>query len=178
MPCNWGRSIVVSMVISTAIGLGLFMLLAAGGAAYARQEPTNPHAQQSLAANAIDRWNQMSPEERERELAKLPPARAKLIRQRIRRYNQMHPDEQQALRERYQTFSQLPAEKQQTIRARLREFRQLPQERRPVVHHEVEELRLLPDAQREMRLNSDEFRGRFSPREQQIIRDLSIFFPK
>src|SRR5450631_3317206 len=127
MPCNWGRSIVVSM----AIGLGLFMLLAAGGAAYARQEPTNPHAQQSLAANAIDRWNQMSPEERERELAKLPPARAKLIRQRIRRYNQMHPDEQQALRERYQTFSQLPAEKQQTIRARLREFRQLPQERRP-----------------------------------------------
>ena len=128
-------------------------------------------------ANSIDRWNRMSPEERERELAKLPPARARLIRQGIWRYNHMRPEEQQALRERYQTFSQLPPEKRQIVRERLREFRQLPLARRPVVHREVEQLRLLPETQRQATINSDEFRGRFSPQEQQIIRDLTTYLP-
>jgi predicted Fe-S protein YdhL (DUF1289 family) len=123
----------------------------------------------------IDRWNRMSPEERERELAKLPPERARLIRQRIHRFNQMNEQEKQDLRDRYETFSQLPAEKQKVVRQRLSEFRQLPVARRPVVHGEVEQLRLLPEAQREARLNSDEFRSRFSPQEQQIIHDLTEY---
>lgn len=123
----------------------------------------------------IDRWNRMSPEERERELAKLPPERARLIRQRIRRFNQMNEQDKQGLRDRYESFSQLPAEKQQVVRERLREFRQLPVARRPVVHGEVEQLRLLPEGQREARLNSEEFRGRYSPQEQHIIHDLTEY---
>ena len=119
----------------------------------------------------------MSPEDRERELAKLPPARARLIRQRIWRYNHMRPEEQQALRERYQTFSQLPPDKQQIVRDRLRDLHQLPQARQPLVHREVEQLRSLPEAQRQARMNSDEFRGRFSPQERQIIRDISAYLP-
>jgi hypothetical protein len=143
----------------------LAMLLAAAAAA---QQPQ---------ANPIDRWNRMPPEERERELARLPPARARLIRQRIWRYNHMRPEEQQALRQRYRTFSQLPPGKQQIVRERLREFRQLPLARQPVVHREVDRLRLLPEAQRQARMNSDEFHGRFSPREQQIIGDLTTYLP-
>ena len=154
------------------------MLLAAAAAGPARSQPEpDKQSAQQLLENSIDRWNRMSPEERERELAKLPPARARLIRQRIRRYNQMNPGEQQALRERYQTFSQLPPERQQVVRERLQEFRQLPVARRPIVHAEVEQIRLLTDAQRQARLNSDEFRGRYSPQEQQIIRDLSTYLP-
>jgi hypothetical protein len=157
----------------------LVLMAAAAGPARSQQEPDKPTAQQQrILDNSIDRWNRMSPEERERELAKLPPARARLIRQRIRRYNQMNPDEQQALRERYQTFSQLPPEKRQIVRERLREFRQLPAARQPLVHREVEQLRLLPEAQRQARMNGDEFRSQFSPQEQQIIRDLSTYFPK
>ena len=120
----------------------------------------------------------MSPDERERELAKPPPARARLIRQRIWRYNHMRPEAQQALRQRYQTFSQLPPDKRQIVRERLREFRQLPPARRPAVHRAVEQLRQLPEAQRQARMNGDEFSGRFSPQEQQIIRDLSSYLPK
>jgi len=119
----------------------------------------------------------MSPEQRERELAKLPPARAKQIRQRIWAYNHMRPEQRQALSERYQAFSQLPPEKQQVVRERLREFRQLPQARQSLVHREVVQLRSLPKPQRRERLNSEEFRSRFSPQERQVIRDLMAYLP-
>jgi len=169
MPCDSGRY--------ALIRFGLILLLTgAAGPAKSQQEPDRPAAQQP-AANPIDRWNRMTPEQRERELAKLPPARARLIRQRIWRYNHMRPEERQALRERYQTFAQLPPEKQQLVRQRLREYRELPAARQSLVHREVAQLRALPDAQRQARMNGDEFVGRFSPQERQIIRDLTTYFP-
>ena len=161
MPCDSGRS--------ALLGFGLAILLAVSAAAPARSQPP--------PANPIDRWNRMSPAERERELAMLPPARARLIRQRIWRYNHMRPEEQEALRQRYESFSQLPPDQRQIVRERLRELRQLPPARRQVVHREVEQLRLLPEDRRQARRNSDEFRSRFSPQEQQIIRDLSAYLP-
>ncbi|HLY19790.1 MAG TPA: DUF3106 domain-containing protein [Bryobacteraceae bacterium] len=157
---------------ATVLGAGMALLLAVTAA-----QPALCQRQNRQEEFPIDRWNRMSPEQREKELAKLPPERARLIRQRLRRYNQMNPQEQQALRERYRTFSEMPPAKQEIIRSRLKEFRQLPVERRPIVHHEVEGLRAMPDAQREGRLNSDEFRGRYSQQEQQIIRDLTEYLP-
>jgi len=175
MPCDFGRP--------TALRLGLTILQAmllafgAAGQASSQQERDRPAAR-PRPANPIDRWNQMSPEERERELEKLPPARARMIRQRLRRYNQMHPEERQALRQRYQTFSQLPPDKQQIVRERLRELRQLPLARRPVVRRAFEQLRILPEAQRQARMNRYGFRTEFSRQEQQIIRDLATYLPK
>jgi flagellar motor protein MotB len=171
MPCDLGPSTPIRF------GLVLLLLAATAGPARSQQEPDRPAAQAQPPANPIDRWNRMSPEERERELAKLPPARARQIRQRIWWYNHMRPEELQELRERYQTFTQLPPDKQQIVRERLREFRQLPAARQPVVHRAVEQLRLLPEAQRLARLNADQFRGQFSPQEQQIIRDLTTYLP-
>ena len=138
-------------------------------------KPATPR--QARARNPIDRWNQMSPEERERELAKLPPERASMIRERIRRYNQLPEKEKQALRDRYQRFSQLPPDKQAIVRQRMLEFRQLPLARRPAVRREVFQLRGLPEAERRARLDSEEFRSRFSPQEQQIVRDITENFP-
>ena len=147
--------------------------------AAAAREPTvasdKPAAPQ--ARNPIDRWNQMSPEERERELAKLPPERARRIRERIRRYNQLPPREKQALREGYRKFAQLPPDKQEIVRQSLRDFRQLPLERRPLVRQEIGRLRALPEAQRGARLNSEEFRSQFSPRERQIILNITEYLP-
>jgi hypothetical protein len=172
MPCNFGRSTLLRF------GFAALLAAAAAGPARSQQEPDRPSAQEQPSDNSIDRWNRMSPEERERELAKLPPARAKMIRQRIKRYNQMNPEEQQDLRERYQTFAQLPPEKRQAVRARFRELQQLPGPRQRVVHGEIQQMRLLPEPQRQGRLNSDEFRSLYSPQEQQIIRDLSTYLPK
>lgn len=174
MPCDFSRSAV--------LGFGLGILLAAASAPPAKaqkaqQVPGRPAAQAQLPPNAIDRWNRMSPQERERELAKLPPARARQIRERIRWYNHMAPEERQALRQRYQTFSQLPPDKQQIVRQRLRENHEFPLARQLAIHSEIQHLRSLPEAQRQALMNSGEFRGRFSPQEQQIIRDLATYLP-
>jgi hypothetical protein len=174
MPCNRIRTAFPRFAL--AILPALLLAAMAGGQAKCQQEPDKPTAQQILE-NSIDRWNRMPPEERERELAKLPPARARVIRQRIWRYNHMRPEEQQALRERYQTFSQLSPEKQQIVRRRLQEFRELPAARQPIVHREVERVRLLPEAQREATFNGEPFRSQFSPAEQAMIRDLSTYLP-
>jgi Protein of unknown function (DUF3106) len=155
------------------------MLLAVASAAAVAGKPTvasdKPAAPQSR--NPIDRWNQMSPEERERELAKLPPERARQIRERIRRYNQLPPREKQALREGYQKFAQLSPERQEVVRQRMRDFRQLPQSRRQLVRREIGQLRALPEPQRGARMNSEEFRSQFSPRERQIVRDITEYLP-
>ncbi len=124
--------------------------------------------------NSIDRWNQMSPAERERELAKLPPERARRIRERIRQYNQMPPQEKQDLRDRYQRFQQLPPEKQQIVRGRIHEFRELSPERQRVVRQAFQELRDLPEAQRRSRLESPEF-GHLTPHERQIVSDVTEY---
>ncbi len=174
MRCDWVRS--------ALLRLGCIALLAGTVAGWARaqDEPNGPSAQQQqIEDNSIDRWNQMSPEERERELAKLPPARARMIRQRIQRYNQMNPEEQQALRERYQLFTQLSPEKRQDRPpAYSRTAARLTGPRQRVVHREIQQLRLLPPGQRQARMSSEEFRNQFSPQEQQIVRDLSTYLPR
>jgi hypothetical protein len=175
MPCDFRRARFLGFGLATL--QAMVLVAAAAGPTLSEPEPDQPAAQE-LLDNSIDRWNRMSPEERERELAKLPPDRARLIRQRIWLYNHMPPEEQQALRERYRAFSQLPPEKQQLVRDRLREFSQMPQARQQVLHLEVKQLRLLTEAQRQARIKGDEFRGRFSPQEQQIIKDLSTYLPK
>ena len=155
------------------------MVLAFAAAAAVAGEPTvaSDKGAASQARNPIDRWNQMSPEERERELAKLPPERARRIRERIRRYNQLPPREKQALREGYRKFAQLPPDKQEIVRQSLRDFRQLPLERRPLVRQEIGRLRALPEPQRGARMNSEEFRSQFSPRERQIIVNITEYLP-
>lgn len=157
-------------LLEAAFAVGLIL-----APAYAATPPQQAPDDQTLLDNAIDRWNRMSPEQRERELAKLPPERARLIRQRLQRYNAMSPQEQQAVRQRYQLFSELPQAQQQLVRQRLNEFRQLPLARRPIVHSEVEQLRKMPPAQREARMNSEEYRNRYNGQEQAIIHDLTEY---
>src|ERR1700722_4980661 len=118
MPCDSRHS----KVLGFGFALLQTILLLSEVSLPARSQQPRDRPAPAPPANTIDRWNRMSPEERERELAKLPPARARLIRQRIAAYNHMRPEEREALRERYETFSQLPPDRQQIVRERLREF--------------------------------------------------------
>jgi hypothetical protein len=160
------------IVLTCAWAMALAARAAAGEPTVASDKPPAERAK-----NPIERWNRMSPEQRERELAKLPPERARQIRERIRRYNQLPPREKAAVDEGYRKFAQLPPDKQEIVRQSMREFRQLPMDRRPLVRREIGRLRLLPEAQREAGMNSEEFQSRFSPRERQIIRDITEYLP-
>jgi Protein of unknown function (DUF3106) len=131
---------------------------------------------QRIPRNAIDRWNQMSPEERERALSKLPPEKAKQIRERIQRYNALPPQEKLALGERYRRFEELPPEQQENVRQCLKDIRQMRVERRAMVGAEIRQLWAMPEDHRRARLNSDDLRSRFTPRERQIIETIGENF--
>jgi uncharacterized protein DUF3106 len=142
--------------------------------------PTRPNLPKSRPEHPgmiLDRWNAMSPAEREKALARLPPDRQEQIRNRIQQFNKLPAAEQQRLREGYQRFNRLPPQKQQQIRDDMQHFSQLPVQRRRAMNLELGTLRDLPVKDRQARLNSDDFHGRFSPEEQGMIRDLAQILP-
>jgi len=80
------------------------------------------------------------------------------------------------LRERYQAFSQLTPEQQNRARDLFRQFNSLPPDRRPLVRSELNAMKTMSPAERESHLNSEAFRSRFTPAEQQMLRDLTQMF--
>ncbi len=90
----------------------------------------------------------MSPEEREKELSKLPPQRRAAFEQRLARYQQMTPEQQEKFKLRLETMESLPKERQNAVR------------------QEIQRLQALPFPQRKKALESEEFKQSFSPDEQ------------
>jgi Protein of unknown function (DUF3106) len=121
----------------------------------------------------VDKWNRMSPEERQKALEKLPPERRQKIEQALNEYRSLTPEQRRQLRSRLETFNQLPPEKQNQARRLFRQFSELPPDRRPQLRSEFESLRAMPEADRRARLNSDEFRSKYNEHEQKFLRDLS-----
>ena len=117
----------------------------------------------------IDRWNRMSPEEQQKFLAKFPPDKRKQVEAQLNRFKNLPPEE----RSRPQTFSQLPPEKQNQARRAWAQFGKLPKDRQPLLRDEFENLRTMPEAERNARINSDEFRNKYNANEQGILRDFS-----
>jgi hypothetical protein len=117
----------------------------------------------------IDRWNRMSPEEQQKFLAKFPPDKRKQVEAQLNHYKTLPPEE----RSRPQTFSQLPPEKQNQARRAWAQYGKLPKDRQPLLRDEFENLRTMPEAERNARINSDEFRNKYNANEQNILRDFS-----
>lgn len=124
----------------------------------------------------LERWNRMTPEERRQALAKLPPERRRELQQKLQQYRNLPPEQREQLGERYKAFSQLPPEQQNRARDLFRQFNSLPEDRRPAVKQEYEQLRSMPESERNERMNSEAFRSRYTPSEQQMLRDLSQTF--
>ena len=96
----------------------------------------------------------MSPEEREKVLANLPP------------------DRRQALEQRLSRFDQLPPEQKAELDRRFQEFQKLPPVRRQAVRDELQTLRGLRPPERTRRINSPEFREQYSPEEIRLMKDV------
>ena len=129
--------------------LGIAALAPAGAQVRPRRAAPPPRVIRDL-----DRFERMSPEERKRELAKLPPARRRQIEERLGRLNNLPPDQRDQLRDRFQRFQRLSPE------------------RRAAVREELLRLRGMAPAERRRRLQ--EIRGRFSPEERDILEEVSV----
>ena len=135
--------------------------------------PGGPKGRPGNPAMAVDRWNAMTPEERQKALDKLPPQRQKEILARIERFNNLPKEEQDRLRRRAERLAELSPERRQKVLKQIARFSQLSTDRRQALSHELESLRPLSESERNTRMSSEEFRGHYSADEQAMIRDLA-----
>ncbi|HEV8413606.1 MAG TPA: DUF3106 domain-containing protein [Bryobacteraceae bacterium] len=106
-----------------------------------------------LPAPAVERFLQMSPEDRERALSQLAPERRQQVEQQLNRLQQLSPEQMQRLQDLYPAFVSLRPARRLAVRAEIQELRQL----RPV--------------ERKDRLNNDA--GNFSLEEMNILRQVT-----
>jgi hypothetical protein len=106
-----------------------------------------------LPAPAVERFLQMSPEDRERALSQLTPERRQQVEQQLNRLQQLSPEQMQRLQDLYPAFVSLRPARRLAVRAEIQELRQL----RPV--------------ERKDRLNNDA--GNFSLEEMNILRQVT-----
>jgi len=125
----------------------------------------------------LERFRRMPPEQRRRVLEQLAPERQKQFEERFETYDRLGPEERERLREQYQIFRQLPPERQEVFRRLYRKYSELPDDRRAVVGDEFHHLSALPEADRRARINSDEFRNKYTLSEQQLLQDLTKTVP-
>jgi hypothetical protein len=133
------------------IGAVLSVALAAPAAlGQGKKGPARPPA---LPTPALQRLSQMTPQQRQKALSRLPPERRERIEQQLNRLDQLPPDQKAKLLQRYDEFQGLPRDRQAAVRA------------------ELQALRKMPIPQRRQRLNSPEFQQSFSPEEQRLLRE-------
>lgn len=145
-------------------------------------EITRPHDEWPAHGHVGDwlrRYKDLPPDEQERALQnnpdfrRLTPGQQQRLLKRLRHFSSLSPDEQLLMLNRMETWEHLtPAQKQQA-RQIFSQMRNLPLDRRHQVHQAIRELRAMPPDQREREIDSDEYRGRFTDHERDLIRGIS-----
>jgi hypothetical protein len=128
------------------------------------------------AGDWLRRYRGLSPGEQERALQsdpafrRLPPERQQLLRQRLQHFASLPPEQQQRMLNRMETWEHLTPGQKQQARELFGRMQQLPADRRRMVTTAVRDLRAMPPGQREAIIDSNRFRGMFSPEERDIMR--------
>jgi hypothetical protein len=121
----------------------------------------------------LDRLSDMPVDERSKVLERLPPERRRMAERRLDMYQKLSPEERERLAEGWERFTEKTPAQQAAIRRLFRKFSELPVDRRPMIRQELMNLRQLSGDDRRARINTDEFRNKYSLAEQQLLADLS-----
>ncbi|MBI3684756.1 MAG: DUF3106 domain-containing protein [Acidobacteria bacterium] len=157
--------------------LGAALMALPAGAQMRKGIGVHPKAKGARKGQAVDRFNRMTPEEREQVLKNLPPDRRKMVEKNLDRYNELTPEQRERLRNEYDHFQNLPPEKQQAARKVFRQMNGLSQERRGELRREAARLRRLSPEERKTHMGSEAFKGKYSAEEREIIDHLTGLFP-
>jgi hypothetical protein len=131
---------------------GAFFLTSAPAFAQSKKAAVLPRPP-ALPTPVLQRLAQMTPEQRQKALARLSPERRERVEQQLDKLDQLPPEQKARVLERYDAFQGLPRDRQGAVRA------------------ELQALRKMPVRQRRLRLNSPEFEQAFSPEEQRLLRE-------
>jgi hypothetical protein len=111
-------------------------------------------APKPVPADELEKMLKMSPEEREKNLSKYPPAQRQNLENRLNNLDKLSPDERAKRLDRARRLESLPPARRQAVNQQIQSIRQLP-----------------PGAPRRAALHNPEFEKNFSPDEQQLIRE-------
>lgn len=110
--------------------------------------------------------------ENEPGFRQLPPQTQQNLRNRLSQLDNMPPEQRRRLIERNEAIERLSPPERQQFRGAMQQLGMLPADRRRIVAHAFRDLREMPPSQREAELNSDRFRGQFSPQERATLSQL------
>ena len=128
---------------------------------------------------ALQRFVNMTPEERQAAISKLPPQQQALRScSALQAYENMTPQAKERLNSQLDLMRSLPPKRQNQIRQSLRDVNTLPPPRRQAVRQELARMGNMTEEQRDARLNSEEFRNTFSPGEQTMIGNIAAVLPQ
>ena len=136
-------------------------------------------ARQNLAEQLMT----LSPEEQREfmhdnpRFQKLPPQQQENIQRRLEEFNKLPPAQRETLRGRYELFRQLSPEQQERARTLYRKWNEQPVERRQELRRAIRHLRESTPEERKVRMESEQFRGRFSEGERELLRGLVELAP-
>lgn len=126
----------------------------------------------------FERLLKMNPEERDKALANLPPARRRQIEQRIRNLQSKPPAAQARTLNQLERLAALPPERRTQVRQSIRQFNQLPRDQKGTIRQEMQRLSAMTAQERRARMSSEDFKSHYSPDEQKMIGDLAEVLPQ
>src|SRR5579884_4210195 len=139
-----------------------------------RPNSADPHP----GERALERLERMTPEQRSKALANLPPERRQQIEQKLQEFDRLSPEERVRERNQLERMNSLPPRRQNQVRRSIRQFEQLPDDRKLLVRRELDRMAAMPDDARRAYMNTEEFRNRYTPNEQQMMQNLSEILPE
>ena len=142
-----------------------------------KHSTSRPQKAGKVAETPLEQFERMSPKEQQKALAKLPPERRRRMEGRLQTLRSLPPEQRSNLMAQYGRFSELSPERQEAVRNAWKEFGTQPPDRKQAMREELRSLGDIPAAERQTRLNNPEVRGKFSPQEQQILKDMSDVLP-
>ncbi len=125
----------------------------------------------------LQRFLRMTPQEREIFIDKMPVPQQEALRKAAENWEALPQEERDRRLRLFDCLSKLPKDKQDLVDQRLTEFAQLPIARRVMIRNAYQRLSELPEADRQEWLDRPEFKERFTPIEQQIVKDLVTYYP-
>lgn len=125
----------------------------------------------------LERWESMTPQQRQRFLNNLPPERRQRFEERLQELQNMPRQQRERLHEQYRRFEQLPPERQQRIRNLYRRFSNQPPARQDLMRGELQQLRSMSPEERQAHFQSNDFQSKFKPNEQDILRKMTNVLP-
>jgi hypothetical protein len=119
----------------------------------------------------------MPPERREQMLERLPPQQQVRLRQALENFDKLPPAERSRQLGILNMYANLPPERQVALTRQIQLFNHLPDDRIAVVRPELVKLHRMPESERSARMASEEFKSKFAPAEQQMLAEISPYFP-